>query len=301
MDDAIDRGLDGILVHVDQAGQPPALYAAGWKDRAAQVAADPHALFKIAGISKLYIAAAAAKQVDSGTLSLDDTLADHAPELVGRIEHADRIPLRMTLRHRSGIPSVTEHPDDRWGETLADLDAYLGYALDEPAVSEPDRRYPYSNTHYLLLGNNLDQALGYSHHRYIEKDILAPLGLLDTSSLLSQAPSLDRVSSGCHDGVAPGGSMVATAQDVGVFLRALHDGSLLDDDEQAIDSSIYEYQHKGCLLGYQSIARDHQDIDAVVIRFVNPTGADSELISLVVYDRIVKILRRSSTLRDVRT
>jgi CubicO group peptidase (beta-lactamase class C family) len=75
VDDAIDRGLDGIIVYVDQAGQPPAFYAAGWKDRAAQVPADPHALFKIGSISKLYIAAAAAKLVNSGRLSLDGTLA----------------------------------------------------------------------------------------------------------------------------------------------------------------------------------------------------------------------------------
>jgi hypothetical protein len=86
--------------------------------------------------------------------------------------------------------------------------------------------------------------------------------------------------------------MVATAQDVGVFLRALNDGSLLNDDEQAIYSSIYEYGHKGWLLGYQSIARYHEDIDAVVIQFVNTTGGDSELVALVVYGRIVRILRR---------
>ena len=35
------------------------------------------------------------------------------------------------------------------------------------------------------------------------------------------------------DFVAPGGSMVATAEDVGIFLRALNDGSLLNDSEQA--------------------------------------------------------------------
>ena len=47
-------GMDGIIVYVDQAGRTPAFYAAGWKDRQAKVAADPHALFKIGSISKLY-------------------------------------------------------------------------------------------------------------------------------------------------------------------------------------------------------------------------------------------------------
>ncbi|MCP4374322.1 MAG: serine hydrolase, partial [Deltaproteobacteria bacterium] len=84
-----------------------------------------------------------------------------------------------------------------------------------------------------------------------------------------------------------------TAEDVGIFLRALNDGSLLNDDEQTIYSSIYEYEHKGWVLGYQSIARYHKDIDTVVIQFVNTTGGngDSELTLNVVYDRIVRILR----------
>ncbi len=198
---AVDHGLDGIVVYVDRAGQAPALYAAGWKDRATRVPADPRALFKIASISKLYIAAATAKLIDRGSLSLDDTLADHAPELVGRIENADRITLKMMLQHRSGIPNFTDHPEYPWGETLPDRNAYLEYALDEPSVFAPDERYRYSNTNYLLIGTILDQVLGYSHHRYIEDEILDPLGLTDTYSLRSDVPSLDRVSSGYHSGV----------------------------------------------------------------------------------------------------
>ena len=84
LDNAVDHGLDGIIVYVDQPGEAPALYAAGWNNRAEQMPADPQALFKIASISKLYIAAATAKLVSDGRLSLDDTLADHLPELVGQ-------------------------------------------------------------------------------------------------------------------------------------------------------------------------------------------------------------------------
>lgn len=86
--------------------------------------------------------------------------------------------------------------------------------------------------------------------------------------------------------------MVATAQDVGVFLRALHDGSLLNDDEEAVYSSVYQYEHTGWVPGYYSIARYHADIDAVVIQFVNTTGGERELVSDVVYNRIIRILRR---------
>jgi len=301
VDDAIDHGLDGIIVYVDQSGKDPAFYSAGWKNRANQVPADPQAFFKIGSISKLYVAAAVAKLVNNKRLSLDDTLANYLPELVATIEDADQITLRMLLKHRSGIPNYTDHEAFDWANPPAGISESLALVTGKPADFEPDTKYRYCNTNYLLIGSILDKVLGYGHQQYIHEKILTPLGLTHTYGLLSQV-DMAAVVSGYHHGydddfkgvhfVSPSGSMVATAQDVGVFLRALNDGSLLNHDEQAIYTSVYEFEHKGWLLGYQSIARYHKDIDTVVIQFVNTTGGDRELVSNVVYSRIVKILRQ---------
>jgi hypothetical protein len=77
---------------------------------------------------------------------------------------------------------------------------------------------------------------------------------------------------------------------VGIFLRALNDGSLLNDSEQTIYSSIYEYEHTGLLPGYGSIAKYHKDIDTVVIQFVSTSGGYTWNLSEIVYGRIIKIL-----------
>jgi D-alanyl-D-alanine carboxypeptidase len=82
-------------------------------------------LFKIDSISKLYIATAAAKLVSNRSLWLDDMLADHFPELIGRIEYADQITLRMLLQHRSGIPVWIEDPDFPWTRSLTDVSEVL--------------------------------------------------------------------------------------------------------------------------------------------------------------------------------
>lgn len=309
---AVDQGLDGIIVYVDQAGEDPAFYTAGWKNKLTQEPADPHALFKIGSISKLYIATAVAKLVSNGKLSLDETLVDYLPDLAGRIEYADQITLRMMVQHRSGIPSFTDDEAWDWFTSQTDIDEVLELVLDEPADFAPDARYSYSNTNYLLIGRILDNVLGYSHHQYIDEAILAPLGLTNTYSLLSQVEVDDVVSGYWYeydddlrqlDHIIPGGSMIATAQDVGLFLRALNDGSLLDDDEQAIYSSIYEYEHEGWVPGYHSIARYHEGMDTVVIQFVSTTGGDTwgtanivggkaTAVSNIIYNRIVRILRR---------
>ncbi|MEO1668275.1 MAG: serine hydrolase domain-containing protein [Chloroflexota bacterium] len=301
LDRGVDRGFDGIIVYVDQPNEAPEFYAAGWNNRAEQVPADPQSLFKIASISKLYIATATVMLVNDGVLSLDDTVADHLPELVGRIENAEQITLRMMLQHRSGIPNFVDHPDWNWGEPPSDLNGYLAFAIDEPADFEPDSRYSYSNTNYLLIGNIIDKVLGFSHHQYIHDEILEPLGLHHTYSLLSEV-ELAAVVSGYHhevepdlkeiDYISPGGSMIATAQDVGIFLRALIDGSLLNDEEQAIYSSVYEYEHTGWVLGYQSIARYDEETDTVIVLFASSTGGDTEMIAPVVFSRIVRMIRR---------
>ena len=300
---AIDHGLDGIIVYVDQSGKSPAHYAAGWKNRAAQVPADPQALFKIGSISKLYVATAAAKLVNNQSLSLDDKLADYLPELVGRIENADQISLRMMLQHRSGIPNYTDQSEFDWANPPSDTSKGLEFILDKPADFEPNSRYSYSNTNYLLIGSILDKTLGHDHQLYINREILVPLGLSHTYGVLSQV-EIENVISGYHfpydedfrdvEFISPSGSMVATAQDVGIFLRALNDGSLLNHDEQTIYSSIYEYEHTGWVLGYQSFARYYKDIDTVVIQFVNTTGGNgnTELTANVVFNRIGRILRR---------
>jgi CubicO group peptidase (beta-lactamase class C family) len=301
VNDALDYGLDGIIVYVDQAGKAPEFYSAGWRNRENKVPADPQALFKIASISKLYVAAATAKLVSNQMLSLDDTLADLLPELNGSIEYANEITLRMLLQHRSGIPDWIEDPEFPWADPPTDVGEVLELVMEDPAEFKPDKRYDYSNTNYLLIGNILDQTLGYSHRQYIQEVILIPLGLTHTFGLFSDVDPGEVVSGydTHYDGdvkmldfVSPSGAMVATAQDVGIFLRALNDGSLLNEDEQKIYSSVYKYEHTGLLPGYQSIARYHKDIDTVVIQFVNTSGGDYWTISENIYKRIIKILRR---------
>ncbi len=298
LNETINHGIDGMIVYVDQAGKQPEFYAAGWHDRVNKIPANPHALFKIASITKLYIAVATTRLVHENRLSLDKTLADYFPELVGRIEYADKITLRMMVQHRSGIPNYVEHPE-YWIKPPKNRQETLGYALDLPAVFEPDEDYAYSNTNYLLIEDLIDKTLGYPHQQYIKEEILTPLNLKNTFTSLSEV-NMDDLMSGYYVGFDDDfkyentGLMIASAQDVGTFLRALNDGSVFKEGEQEIYSSIYVYEHGGLLPGYQSLAKYHKDMDMVVVQFMNTTNFDGYNwnLSQIVYNRIVKILRR---------
>ena len=305
VNEAIGHGFDGIIVYVDESGKPPAFYTAGWHDRKNKIPADPKALFKIASISKLYDAVAITKLVNDKRLSLDKTLADYFPELVGRIENAEKITLRMMVQHRSGIPNLTDTPNF-WTNPPENNKEALERVLDLPANFKPGEDYEYSNTNYLLISEIIKKVLGYSNFQFIKEEILIPLKLNNTFGSLSEV-NIDNLMSGYYVGIeddiktADYGSMIATAEDVGIFLRALNDGSLFDEGEQEIYSSIYEYDHTGLIPGYQSIAKYHQDIDTVVIQFVNTTDFDGYTwnLSEIVYNRIVKILRSKKAHNNV--
>jgi len=300
VNESIGHGFEGTVVYVDEASKVPEFYAAGWHDRKNKIPANPKALFKIASISKLYDAVAITKLVNDKRLSLDKTLADYFPELVGRIENAEKITLRLMVQHRSGIPNYSDHPGF-WENPPNSTEKTLELALDLPAHFKPDEDYGYSNTNYLLLSMLMNKVLGYNHFQYIREEILIPLGLKNTFSSLSEV-NIDDVMSGYHVGYEPDlktneMGMLATAEDVGIFLRALNDASVFNEGEQAIYASIYEYEHSGWVPGYQSFAEYHEDIDTVVILFNNTT--DSELylwnLSEIVYSRIVKILRNKKS------
>lgn len=299
-DEAIGHGFDGIIVYVDQADQPPQYFASGWHDRDAKIPAKPDALFKIASISKLYDAVAVTKLVSAGRLSLDKTIAEYLPELVGKIENADKITLRLMIQHRSGIPNFTDAPGF-WGSPTKTFEESLALIAGMPANFEPGEDYEYCNTNYLLINKIMDDELGYSNFQFIKEEILVPLGLKNTFGSLSEV-NIDEVMSGYHVGYphdlkGNDHGMHATAEDVGTFLRALNKGSFFTPEEQEIYSSIYEYKHAGWVPGYQSFAEYYEDIDAVVVTFYSTTDPDlyNWNLSEIINSRIVKILREQES------
>ncbi len=297
LDDAVAHRFDGVILYVDQGGQDK-LYTSGWNDRDTEVLANPDALFKIASITKLYVAVVVAKLAGREQLSLDDTVADYLPHLAESIDNADRITLRMLVQHRSGIPNYTDVPDYPWHDPSLPTGDVMSIISGQSAVFEPGTRHHYSNTNYYLIGEIIE-TLGNDYGQFIRQDILNPLNLSRTFVSIDQVDTDDLMSGYVigqdHDWKAvnfdsPAGSMVASAQDVGLFLRALVDGTLMTPAEQALYSELYAYEHTGLLPGYSSIARYHNDLDAVVVQFVNTSGSRMWGEVETNYSRVLRIL-----------
>ena len=303
LDRAIDSGIAGMIVYVDAGKNTlPQSYAAGLHNKHTQQPAKADALFKIASVSKLYVAAAVTRLAANGQLDPDASLLEYLPQQAARITNAGYITLRMLVQHRSGIANYTDDPAFNWFAPFAEAsvtEQSLALIYDKPALFEPGTDYAYSNTNYLLLGRIMDKTLGYSYRDYIQQEFLQPLGLHQTFGVLSE-PLLPSLMSGYVSGydddlkhlafMSPAGAMVATAADVAVFLRALNDGSLLTQEEQALYNSLYVNSHDGWLPGYLSFARYDEPSDTVVVMFASTSGDDPWLICDIIYRRILKIV-----------
>jgi CubicO group peptidase (beta-lactamase class C family) len=148
----------------------------------------------------------------------------------------------------------------------------------------------------------MNSVLGYNKFQYIQEEILNPLNLKNTFCSI-QDVKIDDVMSGYYVGYDTDlktdsvGSILATAEDLSIFIRALNDGTVFrDKKEQEIYTSIYKYEHTGLIPGYQTIAKYHKDIDAVVIQFTNTVNFDGYNwnLSEIMYNRIIKILRKKN-------
>lgn len=297
-DEAIKHGFEGVIVYVDKKEESPSFYSAGWHNRTDKIQTKSDALFKIASISKLYDAVAVAKLVDDGRLSLDKTLGEYLPELRNKIKNTDKITLRMMVQHRSGIPNFTDTPD-YWAAPPESFEENIKLIENSPSNFEPGTDYEYCNTNYLLLNKIMDKVLGGDNFEFIQQEVLKPLQLSHTYRSITEV-NMENVMSGYHIGhdadlKTDDLGMVATAKDVGNFLRALNDGTLLNENEQKIYASIYEFEHSGWVPGYQSFAHYYEDIDCIVVTFYSTTDADLYMWNLaeILNNRIEKILRQN--------
>jgi CubicO group peptidase (beta-lactamase class C family) len=148
----------------------------------------------------------------------------------------------------------------------------------------------------------MNKVLGYDHFQYIQEEVLKPLNLNHTFGSIHNV-NLEDVMSGYYVGydmdlkTDDNGSMLATAEDLGKFIRSLNDGSVFKDKkEQEIYSALYEYGHTGLIPGYQTIAKYHPEIDAVVIQFTNTVDFEGYNwnLSEIMYNRIIKIIRNKN-------
>ena len=219
-------------------------------------------VFRIASMTKAITGAAAMQLVEQGRLALDQPAKQVLPLLgqvrvlsgfdasgpVMRPPRTD-ITLRHLLTHTAGFAY------DIWNENIArytkenDIPAMRTAklaALNVPLVRDPGERWEYG-VNIEMAGRMVEAASGIDLETYLQKNILMPLGMRDTSYIardawecrltgvharkadgtleLAASPAIDEATREFFPG---GGGLYSTAPDYLRFLRALMNGGELD-------------------------------------------------------------------------
>ena len=251
---ALDRGLTGVALSVEQDGDVRFAGVAGLANREAETPLARSDQFRIYSITKTFTAVLVLQLVDAGILSLDDMAADWLDDpVVARIPHIEQITLRHLLTHTSGVYDYFADDSPFWE------DAYLGEDADWTQVWTPEELLAYadganhapdfapgegvrySNTGYILLGLIVEQATGQRYHDLLHTRILDPLGMTDTFFAAAEpvpggtvqgyhqlGDELVNVSATHLSAQGTEGGMVSTTNDLLRFVRAVFGGELLE-------------------------------------------------------------------------
>lgn len=177
-----ERGLPGSVWGVVVDGELVYVKSFGVRERKSNDAVTADTAFRIASMTKSFTAAALLKLRDEGKLSLEDPVEKWIPEFKNyRYPTGDTAPIRVRqlVSHGAGFPE-----DNPWGDRqLAEPDAVLGRWVKDgiPFSTTPDTAYEYSNYGFALAGRVIQKAAGVSYRDYVEKKILAPLGMRSSS------------------------------------------------------------------------------------------------------------------------
>ena len=91
------------------------------------------------------------------------------------------------LNHTSGIPDVTDYHWDKPEYDDQALERYVRGLSRLPMVGTPGERFRYSNIEYEVLGDVIAKVSGMSFEDYVQKNVLAPLGMTHSTLLVRQA------------------------------------------------------------------------------------------------------------------
>ena len=144
------------------------------------VAGEKRVVFRIASMSKSFLAAAAHLLEDRGILSLSDEVTKWLPHagLYWR-SHRARVTLADLLANRSGLPEDNAWADRNLGMTREVFHQMLEDGLKLAAW--PGTTYQYSNIGQAIVGAVIEEALGQTVAEFVRENFLEPLGLTATA------------------------------------------------------------------------------------------------------------------------
>lgn len=199
-----ERFLSELRVHGVVGGgfalipcrQDPQMLFAGDKQRETRRPVDADTAYNWASITKTMTAIAILQLRDRGKLALDDPAVRYIPELQQVHDEygpIDAITIRHLLSHSAGFRNPTwpwdcdDAKDCEWQPFEPTKWMQVAAMLPYTHIAfKPGSQWSYSNLGYVFLGQIIERLSGDDFEVYIDKNILKPLGMIE--SYFDRAP-----------------------------------------------------------------------------------------------------------------
>jgi CubicO group peptidase (beta-lactamase class C family) len=170
----------------------------GNADMEKHVPADKDTIYRIGSITKMFTAVMLEQLVDAGKIHFASPVDKYFPEIdtvQGKFSWAPPVTFFELATHTSGMDREPDNTDEYVKGAVADWEKTLIAALPHTHfIFEPGTHFSYSNIGYATLGAALARVAGEPYLEYVPKHILTPLGMTNTSLVLTpeMAPHLSK-------------------------------------------------------------------------------------------------------------
>jgi CubicO group peptidase (beta-lactamase class C family) len=224
-----EGGVPGLSVAVVENGELVWTAGLGVIDREERTRASADSVFRVGSISKTFVSLAVMKLVEEGRLSLDDRLADLAPEVEFTNPWETTHPVRLIhlLEHTSGFDDIHLREYAYQDPDISLRDGLAYNPRSRTSRWQPGSFFSYSNSGPAAAAYVVEKVTGQRFEDYAQENIFAPLGMTHTSYLLRPdlAEHLSK-SYGLNGGeipyshiiVRPSGAIISTPADMGRLL-----------------------------------------------------------------------------------
>jgi CubicO group peptidase (beta-lactamase class C family) len=238
-----ERHVPGAVFVLVKDGRTAFAKGYGYADRERKLPVVPdETAFRVASVSKLFTATAVLQQYERGRLKLDDDVNHYLHGFQLREPFPEPVTLANLLTHTGGFDERTIGAVARTQDGVQPLGKYLAGWM--PACSlPPGDVISYSNHGVALAGHIVEETSGVPFARYVQENILEPLGMrhssFDPGEELEAALAVGYAYDNDKDDYravprtylngAPAGALVATGADMAAFMIAhLQDGRYRD-------------------------------------------------------------------------
>ena len=124
--------------------------------------------------------------VERGIVDLDAPAVKYLPYFRLADDRYSQITVRQMVTHTSGMPDVDDYEWDKPQYDDGALERYVRSLTNQKLLFAPGERVQYSNMAFEILGDVVAKASGESFDDYVQRHILAPLQMTDSTVLLKQ-------------------------------------------------------------------------------------------------------------------